>query len=137
MIVGRDGTTAVSDLPTGHGLAGTTRAQRTIQERGNPCAPARGHRVTPPGEQTATVLGGSSGVRGTDPIAVPGLSTASHRHPGHDRALAPGSGEAALDPTPRPAKRRPGHGTGAASVGAAASCRKLFLGVIDASRANL
>jgi hypothetical protein len=34
------------------------------------------------------------------------LSTASHRRPGHDRALAPGSGEAALDPAPRPAKRR-------------------------------
>src|SRR3954451_4647729 len=33
-------------------------AQLTIQKCGDPCAPARGHRVTPPGKQTATVLGG-------------------------------------------------------------------------------
>src|SRR5918997_1021334 len=109
MIVSRDGTTAVSDLPTGHGLAGTTRAQRTIQERGNPCAPARGHRVTPPGQQTATVLGGSSGVRGTDPIAVPGLPT--HRIVTPATAVAPRPCEATLDPAPASPHQWPPRGT--------------------------
>ena len=101
MIVGRGGTTAVSDLPAGHGLAGTAGTQLTIEERGNSCAPARGRRVTPPGAQTATVLGGSGGVRGTDPVAIPDLPTAPHRHPRHYLALAPRSGEATLDSAPR------------------------------------
>ena len=47
-------------------------------------------RTTPPGQQTATVLGRPPGVRGTDPVTVPGLSTASDRHPGHHLAVAPG-----------------------------------------------
>jgi predicted ATP-dependent endonuclease of OLD family len=38
MIVGRGGTTAVSDLPAGPGLAGTAGPQRTIKERRNPRA---------------------------------------------------------------------------------------------------
>jgi hypothetical protein len=96
MIVGRGGTTAISDLPTAHSLAGTAGSQRTLEECGDPRAPARGRRVTPPGE-TATVLGGPGGVRGTDPVTVPSLSTASDRHPGHHLAVAPGLGEATLD----------------------------------------
>src|SRR5437588_6702855 len=120
MIVGRGGTTAVSDLPAGHGLAGTAGPQRTIKERGNPRAATRGRRVTPSGAQTATVLGGPGGVGGADRVAVPGLPNASDRHPGHDLAVAPGSGEATLDSAPRPPKRWPAHGTGAAPVGAAA-----------------
>jgi hypothetical protein len=47
MIVGRGGTTAVSNLPTSHGLAGTAGPQRPIKERGNPRAAPRSHRVTP------------------------------------------------------------------------------------------
>jgi hypothetical protein len=35
--------------------------------------------------KAATVLGRSHGVRGTDPVAVLSLSTASDRHSGHDR----------------------------------------------------
>ena len=38
MIAGRGSTTAVSNLPADPGLARTARAQRTIQERGNPYA---------------------------------------------------------------------------------------------------
>jgi hypothetical protein len=60
MIIGRGGTTAVSDRPTGHGLARTVGSQRTIEECGDSCAPARARRVAPPGEQTATVVGGSA-----------------------------------------------------------------------------
>src|SRR5919206_3229145 len=105
MIVDRGGTTAVSDLPTAHSVAGTAGPQRTIKQRGNPRASARGRRVTPPGQQTATVLGGPGSVCGLDPVVVPGLSTASQRHPGHDFAVAPGVGEATLDSAPRPAKR--------------------------------
>jgi len=100
MIVGRGGTTAISDLLAAHGLARAARPQRTIEKRGNPRAPPRGRRVTPPGEQTANVLGGPGGVRGTDPIAVPSLPTASDRHPCHDLAVAPGPGETTLDPAP-------------------------------------
>jgi len=36
---------------------------------------------TPPGQQTTTVLGGSSGVCRTDPVTVPRLPIASDRHP--------------------------------------------------------
>jgi hypothetical protein len=129
MIVGRGGTTAVPDLPAGHGVAGTAGPQRTIKERGNPRTASRGHRVTPPGQQTTTVLGRSSGVRGTDRVAVPGLSTASHRHPRHHRAMAPRPGEATLDPAPRPPKRRPAHPTRAAPVGPAPGGRELLLGL--------
>src|SRR2546421_7324870 len=62
MIVGRGGTTVVSDLPTSDGLAGNAGPQRPIEECGNPRATARGRRIAPPGQQTATVLGGSGGV---------------------------------------------------------------------------
>jgi hypothetical protein len=44
-------------------------------------------------------------------------------------AVAPGLGEATLDSAPRPSKRRPAHGTRAASVGAAAGRRELLLGL--------
>jgi transposase len=71
MIVGRGGTTAVSDLPAAHSLAGTAGSQRTIEKRRDPRAAPRGRRVTPPGKQTTTVLGGPGGVRGIDPVAVP------------------------------------------------------------------
>jgi hypothetical protein len=37
-------------------------------------------------------VGGSSGVRGTDSPAVPGLPAASDRHTSHDLAMAPGQG---------------------------------------------
>jgi hypothetical protein len=37
----------------------------------------------------APVLGGSGGVRSADPVAVPGLSPAADRHPGHGVAVAP------------------------------------------------
>src|SRR5205085_3605599 len=94
---GRGGTTAISDLPAGPGLAGTAGPQCTIEKCGNPRAAPRGGGVAPPGQQTTTVLGGSGGVCGVDPVAVRGLSTASDRHPGHDPAVAPGSGEATLD----------------------------------------
>jgi hypothetical protein len=53
MIVGRGGTTAVSDLPARRGLARTAGPQRTTEERGDPRASSRGRPVTPPGEQTA------------------------------------------------------------------------------------
>ena len=136
MIVGRGGTTAVSDLLSGHGLAGTAGPQRTITKRGNPRAPARGRRVTPPGAQTATVVGGPSGVRGVDPVAVPRWSAASTCHPRHDPALAPGVGEATLDSASRPPTRRPTYGTAAAPVGAATGCRELLVGVTGESTAN-
>jgi hypothetical protein len=38
MIVGRGGTTAISDLPAAHGLARTARPQRTIEKRRDPRA---------------------------------------------------------------------------------------------------
>jgi len=55
--VGRGGTIVVSDLPAGHGLAGTAGPQWAIEECGDPCAASRGGRVTPSGAQTATVPG--------------------------------------------------------------------------------
>src|SRR5437870_4756704 len=111
MIAGRGGTTTVSDLPTSHGLARSAGSQRTIKECRDSRAAPRGRPVTPPGAQTATVLGRPGNVRGLDPVAVPGVSTASHRHPRHDLAVAPGLGEPALDSTPTPSKRRPAHPT--------------------------
>jgi hypothetical protein len=48
--------------------------------------------------------------------ALTRLQIALDRHPGHDHAVAPGLGEAALDSAPRPAARRPAHPTGAARV---------------------
>src|SRR2546423_14539862 len=101
MIVGRGGTTVVSDLPTSDGLAGNAGPQRPIEECGNPRATARGRRIAPPGQQTATVLGGSGGVCSTDPVTVPSLPSASDRHPGHHRAVAPRPGKAALDAGPK------------------------------------
>jgi Homeodomain-like domain len=106
MIVGRGGTTAVSDLPAAYRLAGTAGSQHTLEECGDSCAPARGRRVAPPSAQTATVVDGSGGVGGTDPVAVTDLPTASDHHPSHDRAVAPGPGEAALDPVPASPQRR-------------------------------
>jgi hypothetical protein len=110
MIVGRGGTTAVSDLPAAHGLAGTAGPQLTIEERGDPRAPPRGRRVTPPGEQTATDLGRPGDVRGTDPLTVP-------------------SRETTLDPASTPPNRRPPHSTRAAPIGPAAGRRELLLGL--------
>jgi hypothetical protein len=81
MIVGRGGTTAVSDLPTSHGLARSAGSQRTIKECRDPRAALRGRPVTPPGQQTATVLGRPGRVRSLDPVAVFRLSTASHPSP--------------------------------------------------------
>src|SRR5437763_11799814 len=129
MIAGRGGTTAVSDLSTGPGLAGTAGPRRAIEERGNSCAAPRGCRVTPLGAQTATVVGGSGGVCRTDPVVVPSLPTTSDRHPGHHLAVAPGLGEATLDSAPKSPKRRPAHGTRAAPVGLAAGHRELLLGL--------
>jgi hypothetical protein len=63
-------------------------------------------------------------VRSLGRVAVPGLSIASHRHPGHDRAVASGPGEAALDPAPVSPKRRPPHGSRAVPVGAAAGASR-------------
>src|SRR5581483_6519283 len=80
-IVGRSGTTVVSDLPAGHGLAGAAGPRCTLEECGDSCAAPRGRRVTPPGEQTATVVGGPGGGCGTDPVPVLRLLTASDRHP--------------------------------------------------------
>jgi putative transposase len=73
-------------------------------------------------------VGGSSGVRGTDSPAVPGLPAASDRHTSHDLAMAPGPGQATLDPAPPP-HHRPSHGTRTAPVGPAAGRRELLLGL--------
>ena len=106
-MIARCGTaTVVSDLPAGHRLAWPAGPQLTIKERGDPGAPSRGCRAPSPGEQTAAVLGRSSCVRGADPVAVPGWETASDRRPCHGAALAPGSGNPALDPTPSTAHPR-------------------------------
>ncbi len=48
------------------------------------------------------------------------MPTASDRHPGHDLAVAPGSGEATLDSAPASSTRWPALLTGAAPIGAAA-----------------
>src|SRR5947209_20580104 len=45
MIVGRGGTTAVSDLPAGHGLAGAAGPRCTLEECGDSCAAPRGPHV--------------------------------------------------------------------------------------------
>jgi hypothetical protein len=129
MIVGRGGTTVVSDLPADHGLAGTARPPDTIKECGNPRAAPRSLRVTPSGQQSTFVLGGPSGVCGTDWVAVPGVSRASDRHPSHDLAVAQGSGETALDLAPAPSNWWPAHPTRAASVGAATGRREPLLGL--------
>jgi hypothetical protein len=65
-------------------------------------------------------VGGSGGGRGTDSAAVPGLSAASDRYARHDRAMAPGPGQATLD-LPRSAHRRAPYGTRTAPVGPAAA----------------
>jgi hypothetical protein len=70
-------------------MARSAGSQRTIKERRDPRAAPRGRPVTPPGQQTTTVLGRPSSVRSLGPVTVLRLSTASHRHPGHHRALAP------------------------------------------------
>jgi putative transposase len=71
MIVGRGGTTVVSDLPASPGVAGTAGSPRTIKERGNPRAASRSRRITPPGQQTTTVLGRPRGVRSADRLLSP------------------------------------------------------------------
>ena len=73
-------------------------------------------------------MGGSGGVRGTDPATVPGLPATSNRHASHDRAMAPGPGHPTLDPT-SPSHRRPSHGARTAPVGPAAGRRELHLGL--------
>ena len=110
-------------------VMGTAGPQRTIKECRDSRVAARGRCVTPPGMQTATVLGRPGSVCGTDPVVVPSLPRASDRHPGHDRAVAPRPGDATLDPASRPPKRRPAHPTGAAPVGAAAGRREPLLGL--------
>ena len=128
MIADRGGTTALSHLPAARGMARTAGPQFQVKERGDPRAPARGRRATPPGQATAPVVGGSGGVRGADPAAVPGLPAASDRHTRHDLAVAPGPGQATLDPAPPP-HRRPSHGTRTAPVGSATSLGELLLGL--------
>jgi hypothetical protein len=51
MIVGRDGTTAVFNLPTSHGLPRTAGPQHTIKKCRDPRAAPRGRPVTSPGQQ--------------------------------------------------------------------------------------
>jgi hypothetical protein len=99
------------------------------RKRGNPRAPSRGGRVTPPGQQTATVLGRPGGIRGAGSLTVPDLPIASDRHLRYDPAVAPGLGEATLDPAPASPNWRPAHPTRAAPVGAAAGRRELFVGL--------
>jgi hypothetical protein len=97
MIARRGIATAVSDLSAAHLLARPVGPQLTIEERGDPGAAPRGRRTPSPAEQTAAVLGRPSGVRGADPVAVPGWPIASDRHPGDGAALAPGLGDPTLD----------------------------------------
>ncbi len=111
--------TAVSDLPGAHRLARAAGPQLTMGERGDPGAGPRGRRTPSPGEQTAAVLGRPSGVRGPDPVAVPGWPSASDRYPRHDLAVAPGPGDPTLDPAPPAPHRWPLHGSRAAPVGTA------------------
>ena len=60
------------------------------------------------------------------PPLVDGIASS----PGHNRAVAPGPGEATLDPAPTSPNRRPAHHlTGAAAVGAARGRRELALGL--------
>jgi hypothetical protein len=59
---------------------------------------------------------------------------ASDRHAGHDRAVAPGLGEATLEPAPAPPKRRPPHGPRASPVGGAPGRRELRWGLSAHSR---
>ena len=90
------------------------------------------HEVSVLGRQVrrpATVVGGSGGVRGADPMAVPGWPHASNRHPRHGVAVAPGPGGPALDPPSTPPHRRPLHGIRAAPIGAATGLGELDLGV--------
>ena len=77
---------------------GPAGSQRTIEGRRDSRAAPRGRPVTPPGAQTAIVLGRPGSVRSLSAVTVPHLSPASYRHLGHDLAVAPGPGEAALDP---------------------------------------
>jgi hypothetical protein len=101
----------------------------TSEERGDPGAAARGRRVTPSGEQTASVLGRPSGVRGTGPVTVPGWPTASDRHPRHDLAVARGPGIATLDPAPPAPNRRPRHRPRTTPTDPATGRGELFLGI--------
>jgi hypothetical protein len=90
--------------------------------------------VASPGPPAAGVVGGSSGGRGVDPVAVPGRLLAADRHPCHGVAVAPGSGDPTLGPASPPPHRRSLHGCRAAPVGAAAGVRELNLGIPPDSR---
>jgi hypothetical protein len=106
-IARRGGATGVSHLSAAHGLAGTAGPELRGEERGDPGAASRGGGIASPGEETESVLGGSGGVRGAGPVAVPGLSAASDRHARHDLAVAPGLGQATVDPASTSPHRRP------------------------------
>jgi hypothetical protein len=127
MIAGRDGATALSDLPAARGLARVAGPEFYVEKRGDPGAAPRGRRVTPSDEQTAAVLGGPGGVRGANPVAVPCLSTASDRRPWHDLAVAPRPGDPTMDPASTP-HGRPLNCTAAAPVGPAVGLGELLLG---------
>src|SRR5947209_6265628 len=74
--------------------------------------PMQQRRVALPGEPTTTVVGGPSGGRGADPVAVPGRPTTPDRHPCHNLTVAPGSGDPTLDPASTPLLHwRPLHGS--------------------------
>src|SRR3712207_2306535 len=92
--------TAVSDLLAPRGLARAAGPQLRLEERRDPRSPPRSCRLTTSLEQTASVLGRPSGVRGTDPAVVPGWPTAADRHSRYDPAVAPEPGETTLDPAP-------------------------------------
>src|SRR3712207_407211 len=99
-----------------------------------PGAASRGCRAPSPGEQTATVLGRPRHLCGADPVAVPGRSPASDRHPRHSAALAPGPGGTALDPAPLASHRRPVHGIRARPAGTAPGRREPDLGIPEKPR---
>jgi hypothetical protein len=91
MIVGRCGTTAVSDLPTVIAWLGLLARSAPSKKAEILVLRPRGCRVTPPGAQTATVLGRSCGGCSTDPVLLSqGCRSPRIVTPGHDRAVTPG-----------------------------------------------